>query len=83
MAGVNSAHIPRRGEGRGDAAVVPRFLAHSWGRGSLEWVTWRSTGWAAGLCGDVALMWCLLGGCRGWEAVVGGWAGARRWLVGG
>lgn len=38
----HTTHIPRRGEGRGDVAVVPRFLAHSWGCGSLEWVTWRS-----------------------------------------
>ena len=38
----HTTHIPRRGEGRGDVAVVPHFLAHSWGCGSLEWVTWRS-----------------------------------------
>ena len=38
----HTTHIPRRGEGQGDVAVVPRFLAHSWGCGSLEWVTWWS-----------------------------------------
>ena len=29
MNGGYTAHIPRRGEGQGDMAVVPRFLAHS------------------------------------------------------
>ena len=33
----------------------------------------------AGVCSDVAFMWYLFGGCWGSEAVVGGWAGARRW----
>ena len=33
MAGVNSTHIPQREEGQGDMAVVPHFLAYSWGCG--------------------------------------------------
>ena len=81
--GVNSTHIPRREEGQGDVAVVLRFLVHSWGHVSLEWVTWRSTRWTASLCSDVAFVWHLLDGCQGWEVVVGGWVGAQRWLVGG
>jgi hypothetical protein len=33
MAGVNSAHIPQRGEGQGDVAVAARFLARLRGCG--------------------------------------------------
>ena len=36
-------------------------------------------GWAVGVCGDVAYVWCSFGGCQGSEAVVGGWVGAWRW----
>ena len=53
----HTTHIPQRGEGRGDVAVVPRFLAHSWGCGLLEWVTWRSRD-ERRVC---AVMWRLCG----------------------
>ena len=78
----HTTHIPRRGEGRGDVAVVPRFLAHSWGCGSLEWVTWWSRD-ERRVCG---VTWCL---CGARLAVVGvrrrllaaGWVlGGGKWV---
>ena len=51
-------------------AVVPHFLVHSWGCGSLVWVTWRSRH-GQGVC---AVMWRS---CGARLAVVG----VRRWLL--
>jgi len=60
----HTTHIPQRGEGRGDVAVVPHFLAHPWGCGSLVWVMWRSRDGQ----GVYAVMWRS---CGAHLAVVG------------